>query len=450
MEEKQLFGTNGVRGVVGESMTPGLVLRIGQALGSMRPGTIAIGRDTRTSGPILVNALKAGLMATGCDVVDCGVLPTPALQYIVRDTFAAGAMITASHNPPEYNGVKIVERDGTEMGDAEVIALEGRLVREEYTLADWRGLGAERAAPDLVERYLDGILEHFPDGVGAGMTVAVDPGSGPAALTTPDLLSRMGCEVHAINAQPDGTFPGRMPEPTADGLKALAEIVLETGAAFGVAHDGDADRAVFVDDRGRYLEENREFALIARHVCRRRQGVIVTPVSTSQLIEDVAAATGCTVRYTRVGSIYVARTMLGLIAAGIPVAFGGEGNGGLIYPDHQFCRDGGMTAAMMIGMLAEAGRPLSALADELPPYHFISKRIHTQRPDEVIAAVEAAFPDFSADRTDGVRIAKGKTWALVRRSGTEPIVRVMVEAEDRLSAEAMRDAILERVAPFIG
>ncbi len=449
MEEKQLFGTNGVRGVVGESMTPGLVLRIGQALGSMRPGTVAIGRDTRTSGPILVDALKAGLMATGCDVVDCGVLPTPALQYIVRDTFAAGAMITASHNPPEYNGVKIIERDGTEMGDAEVIALEGRLVREEYTLAGWRGLGAEWAAPELVERYIDGILEHFPEEVGAGMTVAVDPGSGPAALTTPALLSRMGCKVHAINAQPDGTFPGRMPEPTADGLKALAELVLETGAAFGVAHDGDADRAVFVDDRGRFVEENREFALIARHVCGGRQGVIVTPVSTSQLIEDVAAATGCTVRYTRVGSIYVARTMLGLIAAGIPVAFGGEGNGGLIYPDHQFCRDGGMTAAMMIGMLAEAGRPLSALVDELPPYHFISKRIHTQRPDEVIAAVEAAFPDFSADRTDGVRIAKGKTWALVRRSGTEPIVRVMVEAEDRPSAEAMRDAILERVAPLI-
>ena len=449
MEAKQFFGTNGVRGVVGESMTPGLVLRIGQALGSMRRGTIAIGRDTRTSGPILVHALKAGLMAGGCDVVDCGVLPTPALQYIVRDSFAAGAMITASHNPPEYNGVKIVERDGTEMGDAEVIALEGRLVREEYELAGWRGLGTERAAPELVGRYLDGILAHFPRGVGAGMTVAVDPGSGPAALTTPALLSRMGCEVHAINAEPDGTFPGRMPEPTVDGLKPLAELVLETGAVFGVAHDGDADRAVFVDDRGRYLEENREFALIARHVCRRRKGVIVTPVSTSQLIEDVAAETGCTVRYTRVGSIYVARTMLGLIAAGIPVAFGGEGNGGLIYPDHQFCRDGGMTAAMMIGMLAEAGRPLSALADELPPYHFISKRIRTHRPDEVIAAVEAAFPDFTADRTDGVRIAKGKTWALVRRSGTEPIVRVMVEAEDRASAETMRDAILERIAPFI-
>ena len=185
-EKKQLFGTNGVRGVVGESMTPGLVLRIGQALGAMRPGTIAVGRDTRTSGPMLVHALKAGLMAAGCDVVDCGVLPTPALQYIVRDTFAAGAMITASHNPPEYNGVKIVERDGTEMGDTEVIALEVKLFRDEYALSDWRGLGAERAAPELVEHYLDGILAHFPEGVGAGMTVAVDPGSGPAALTTAD------------------------------------------------------------------------------------------------------------------------------------------------------------------------------------------------------------------------------------------------------------------------
>lgn len=447
--EKQFFGTNGVRGVVGDSMTPGLVLRIGQALGSMRQGTIAIGRDTRTSGPVLVHALKAGLMATGCDVVDCGVLPTPALQYIVRDTFSAGAMITASHNPPQYNGVKIVESDGTEMGDAEVIALEGRLVHEQYDLAGWRGLGAERAAPELVGRYLDGIIAHFPEGVGAGMTVAVDPGSGPAALTTPDLLTRMGCEVRTINGEPDGTFPGRMPEPTEAGLAPLAELVVDTGAAFGVAHDGDADRAVFVDDRGRYVEENREFALIARHVCRGRQGVIVTPVSTSQLIEDVATQTGCTVKYTRVGSIYVARTMLGLIAADIPVAFGGEGNGGLIYPDHQFCRDGGMTAAMMIGMLAEAGQPLSTLVDELPPYHFISQRIQTRRPDEVIATVEAAFPDFSADRTDGVRISKGKTWALVRRSGTEPIVRVMVESGDRISAEAMRDAILERVAPFI-
>ncbi|NLX48572.1 MAG: phosphoglucosamine mutase [Methanospirillum sp.] len=449
MKEKRLFGTNGVRGVVGERMTPELVLRIGQALGAMRPGPIAVGRDTRTSGPVLVHALKSGLLASGCDVVDCGVLPTPALQFIVRDTFAAGAMVTASHNPPQYNGVKVIEHDGTEMGDREVIALERRLFDGDFALRDWMNLGTETLAPDLVGRYLDAILARFPGGIGEGMTVAVDPGSGPAALTTPALLRRMGCEVHTINGEPDGTFPGRLPEPTPDGLAPLADLVLETGAAFGVAHDGDADRAVFVDDRGRYVEENHEFALIARHVCRRRRGVIVTPVSTSQLIEDIAEETGCTVRYTPVGSIYVARTMLELIRDGVPVAFGGEGNGGLIYPDHQFCRDGGMTAATMVGLLAGEEKRLSELLDGLPPFHFISERIETGRAGEVVAAVESGFPGYSADRTDGIRISKDRTWALVRPSGTEPIVRVMVEAPDRRSAEAMRDAIRGRIAPLL-
>ena len=211
----------------------------------------------------------------------------------------------------------------------------------------------------------------------------------------------------------------------------------------------DADRAVFVDDRGRYVEENHEFALIARHVCRRRRGVIVTPVSTSQLIEDIAEETGCTVRYTPVGSIYVARTMLELIRDGVPVAFGGEGNGGLIYPDHQFCRDGGMTAATMVGLLAGEEKRLSELLDGLPPFHFISERIETGRAGEVVAAVESGFPGYSADRTDGIRISKDRTWALVRPSGTEPIVRVMVEAPDRRSAEAMRDAIRGRIAPLL-
>jgi len=447
--KKELFGTNGVRGVVGDSMGPELVLRIGQALGAMRPGTIAVGRDSRSSGAMLVHAMKAGLLASGCSVVDCGILPTPALQFIVRGRFAAGAMITASHNPPEYNGVKVIEADGTEMGDEEVIALEERLGSGSYSLADWRGIGDEEDGSGLVDRYIDGILAHFPPGAGRGMTVAVDPGAGAACRTTPRLLERMGATVHAINATFDGTFPNRLPEPTPAGLAPLAALVRETGAAFGVAHDGDADRAVFVDDRGRYVEENREFALIAHHVCRERTGVIVTPVSTSQLIEDVAAATGCTVRYTPVGSIYVARSMLDLIAHGTDVAFGGEGNGGLIYPDHQFCRDGGMTTAMMVALLARTGRPLSELIDALPPYHFISEKKKSSRIDEIVPAVVAAFPDHSADLTDGVRIAKEKTWALVRRSGTEPIVRVMVEAPDRAGAEAMRDAVLAVIRPFL-
>ncbi|NMA10624.1 MAG: phosphoglucosamine mutase, partial [Methanomicrobiales archaeon] len=232
---KQMFGTNGVRGVIGETMTPALVLKIGAALGSMRRGTIAVGRDTRTSGEALTHALKAGLLMTGCDVVDMGVLPTPALQYIIKtNRFDGGAMITASHNPPEYNGVKIIEADGTEMSDEEIIRLEGRFFAEEFDVVDWDGIGSESAAPDRLEEYIEAVVAHFPEGIGKGMTVVVDPGSGPAALTTPIILSRMGCRVHTINARLDGTFPGRMPEPTPEGLQPLSEMVIATGADFGV------------------------------------------------------------------------------------------------------------------------------------------------------------------------------------------------------------------------
>jgi len=442
---KQMFGTNGVRGVIGEMMTPALVLKIGAALGSMRKGTIAVGRDTRTSGEALTHALKAGLLMTGCDVVDVGILPTPALQYVVKtNEFAGGAMVTASHNPPEYNGVKIIEADGTEMSDAEIIRLEGRFFAEEFDTVPWDCVGREAAAPDRLEEYIEAVVSYFPPGIGEGMTVVVDPGSGPAALTTPSILSRMGCRVHTINARLDGTFPGRMPEPTPEGLKPLSEIVLATGADFGVAHDGDADRAVFVDTKGRYIEENYEFALVEDYVCARNTGgLVVTPVATSRLIRDIAEKHDCTVDYTPVGSIYVARRMIELIAGGKNVSFGGEGNGGLIYPDHQFCRDGGMTAAMMVAVLASHnGKKLSDILDELPAYHLIKEKHHTRDPAALVRAVEEAFSGETIEKIDGIKIVRDNAWALVRASGTEPMIRIMIEAKDPGVADAMYREIM--------
>ena len=446
--QKQLFGTNGVRGVSGKDMTPELVLHIGEALGSMRKGTIAVGRDTRTSGEALASAVKAGLMATGCNVVDVGILPTPALQYIVKLGFDGGAMITASHNPPEYNGVKIIEADGTEMGDEEIVKLERRLFDQDFTLAPWDRVGSEEAAPHLLGQYIDAIVAQFPAGIGEGITVAVDPGSGPATRTTPAILERLGCRVFTINATLDGTFPGRLPEPTPEGLAPLADLVLSTGAAFGVAHDGDADRAVFIDNRGRYIEENHEFALVARQVCSERKGIVVTPVSSSLLIEDVAAEQGCSVLYTPVGSVYVARKMIELIAGGKAVAFGGEGNGGLIYPNFQFCRDGGMTAATMVAILGTVKRSLSDLVDDLPPYITIKNKIRTRDIPGLLAAVEEHFKNETIDRTDGLRISRGKTWALVRASGTEPLVRATIESDNREAAEAFNSEILGVTARF--
>jgi phosphomannomutase/phosphoglucomutase len=441
--DKRLFGTNGVRGVVGESMTPDLVMKIGMALATMRPGRIAVGRDTRTSGPALASAVKAGILACGGDVVDLGVLPTPALQYLVREHFDAGAVITASHNPPEYNGVKIIEPDGTEMGDEEIVILEERLFAGSFAVSGWDRVGSESAEPGLVAAYVDAVAGAYPPGIGAGITVVVDPGSGPAAATTPAILSRMGCRVFTINAQMDGTFPGRMPEPSPEGLKPLAGMVLETKADFGVAHDGDADRAVFIDDGGAYLDENEEFALMQQSLCRQQRGAIVTPVSTSRIVEDVARETGCTVEYTPVGSIYVARTMRALADAGTRVVFGGEGNGGLIFPGHQYCRDGGMTAAAMVALIAGAGEPLSRLRERLPPYHMLRDKIRTPDPGAMVEQVKAVFAGEALDLTDGVRINRPEAWALLRPSGTEPFMRLYVEAADREKAEAFAAEIRE-------
>jgi len=426
-------------------MTPDLALKIGLALGTMRPGTVAVGRDTRTSGPALGSALKAGLLAAGCDVVDCGILPTPALQFLVRAHFDAGAMVTASHNPPEYNGVKVVESDGTEMGDEESIVLERHILEETLRMADWEKVGRERTAPSLLEEYVDAITRAFPPSIGEGMTVVADPGCGAAAATTPEILSRMGCRVYTLNCQMDGTFPGRLPEPSPEGLSPLADLVTATGARFGIAHDGDADRAVFVDERGNFIEENVEFCLIADHICRRKRGVIVTPVSTSRLLEVIAQRHGCRVVYTPVGSIYVARTMIALAAQGTPVVLGGEGNGGLIYPSHQLCRDGGMTAATMVSLLAQIDKPLSTLVSELPHFSLIKEKFKEKDPRNLIARLADRFSEERLDFTDGIRIDRGDSWALVRPSGTEPLVRVMVESESEEKARQFYEEIMDAV-----
>jgi phosphomannomutase/phosphoglucomutase len=440
--KKRLFGTNGVRGVVGKDMTPELAMRIAMALGSMRKGRVAVGRDTRTSGPALSAAVRAGLLACGCDVLDAGVLPTPALQYIVRQYADAGVMVTASHNPPEYNGIKVIEPDGTEMGDDEVVLLEERVFSRDFILVPWDAAGTEQDGSGMLQEYVDAIVGAFPAGIGEGMTVVADPGSGPACTTTPAILSALGCRVMTLNARPDGHFPGRLPEPSPEGLAALAELVVAAGAAFGVAHDGDADRAVFIDEKGQYLPEDREFALVQRQVCRENPGVVVTPVSSSRLAEMVAAETGSTVHYTPVGSISVARTMISLAKTGEKVVFGGEGNGGLIFPAHQHCRDGGMTAAMMVATLAREKTTLSELAASLPALCMLKEKIHTTDAVRIIDLVKKRFAGEKLDESDGVRINRDRSWALLRPSGTEPFMRLYVEADDEKTAQAFRDEIL--------
>lgn len=444
--QKRLFGTNGVRGIVGKELTPELVVTIGEAFGTIRKGCIAVGRDTRTSGETLAKAMKSGLLATGCDVVDCGILPTPALQYIIKGQFDGGAMITASHNPPEYNGVKIIEADGTEMGDEETLKLENLIFDRSFSVNSWEHVGNEVNNPHLIKSYINSIVNHFPHKIGSGMTVVVDPGSGPACITTPQILTEMGCRVLTINGIMDGTFPGRLPEPSLEGLKGLADLVVSSGAAFGVAHDGDADRAVFIDENGQFVEENQEFALVAQHICHQKKGEVVTPVSTSQMVEMVVKNEGCIITYTPVGSIYVARTMRSLIEEGKEVVFGGEGNGGLIFPEHQFCRDGGMTAAMMVFILASNGQPLSVLINKLPVRFLIKEKISSPHGIKILEFLTLEYYHEKIDQTDGLKIFRDTSWALVRASGTEPVIRILVDAEDRETGQIFYKELMDHIS----
>ncbi len=451
--EKKYFGTNGVRGVTGADMTPVFALGIAEAFGTMlgEGKTVGIGRDTRTSGPALSAAVHAGLMACGCNVIDFSVVPTPCLQYLVLDhKLDGGVMITASHNPPEYNGIKIIEADGTEMGDERTIQLEQTMIQNKSVVSAWDKVGDCTEEPQARKLYIDSIVSQFPKDCGKGITVVVDPGNGPAAATSPEILRRLGCTVHTINAEFNGRFPGRLPEPSAEGLANLSATVVATGAAFGVAHDGDADRAIFVDENGTFMDGNITLALLASYFSEKNPGgVIVTPVSTSGIVEAVGKKYNCMTSYTVVGSIYVARTMRELLAKGEKVIIGGEGNGGIIYPKHQFCRDGGMSAATMLGFLAEKTRPLSKLIAELPSFTMYQEKRKTTRAKEIVAHMRKYFADCPIDDRDGIRITKGGAWALIRPSGTEPLVRVFTESENPAEAKTLLEEILSEIKPYL-
>ncbi len=435
----RLFGTNGIRGVVGRDMTADLAVRVGRAMGTFfDDGTVALARDTRLSGPMLARAVASGLMSAGCSVIDLGVVPTPGAQYYVAKSghLKGAVVVTASHNPREFNGLKAIDAQGMEMRREDEEAIETIYFEEKYRVVDWSRVGSARSDDSANERYLAGVLAHVDvDAIRRrAFTVVADPGNGAGCVTTPYLLRSLGCRVVTINAQADGAFPGRLPEPVADHLGDLLRVMSEGHADLGVAHDGDADRAVFVDDKGNFLVGDKSLALLARHAIDGRGGTVVTPVSTSSIIEDVVRAAGGRVVRTKVGSPIVARTMFETGAA-----FGGEENGGVIFPEHQFCRDGAMTVAKMLELLAKAGAPLSELAASLPQYHIRKANVPVpvDQREAVLARLVALTQGRRIDTTDGVRILESDGAVLVRPSGTEPIFRVYAEGRTAERAEAL-------------
>jgi phosphomannomutase/phosphoglucomutase len=437
---RRLFGTNGIRGTVNKELNPEFAAKIGGAIGTFfKSGRLIVGHDARISSPMLTRAVISGLNAAGCEVLFAGMAPTPALQYAVKNHGVDGAVIiTASHNPPEYNGVKVVWNDGVEISREQEIEIESIFFSNKTQYAQWDKIGKTKPIQGIIGEYVEAIKGHID--VGKVMEkhyhVVIDAANSVAALAIPKLLRDLGCKVTTINADIDGTFPARPPEPSPENLSELVSTVKSTEADLGVAFDGDADRAIFVDEKGEIHWGDKTFALVEKYFLLKNPGErIVSPISSSMLIKDVADAYGGEVVWTKVGSVVVSRTMKEINAR-----LGGEENGGIFYGPHQAVRDGAMATALVLSIMAETGKSLSSLLSELPEYHIEKGKVEC--PDEikekVLERLIEQVKELNISTIDGVKMwFDDKSSILMRPSGTEPLFRLYAEARTRERAKEL-------------
>jgi phosphomannomutase/phosphoglucomutase len=438
---KRLFGTDGIRGVVGELMTPVFGAEMGMAIGTfLNKGRVVIATDTRTTNMMMKNAVVSGLISTGIDVTDLGIAPTPALQFAVKHFKAnMGVIITASHNPPKFNGIKCIDSDGTELPREKEIKIENIFFRKKYKKASWENIG-KISNEKITDEYINAIKKQVNTNLikKAGLKVVLDCANGAGCFTAPYLLESLGCKVITLNANPMGV-PSHSSEPTPENLKDLVKTVKALDADVGIAHDGDADRAVFVDEKGNYIPGEKTLAFLAGEIVKeKRGGLVVTAVSSSSCVEDAVEKYGGKIEYTKVGSPIIARVMKKKNAV-----FGGEENGGLIFPKFQYCRDGGMAVAKVLEIMAKTRKNLSELIATVPTYFLYKTKIPCSEEKKENAlkkfAEEMKKQKLKISTIDGVKIFFSKGWVLIRPSGTEPIYRIFAESKNFEDAKDMAE-----------
>jgi len=446
----RLFGTNGIREVVGEKFTPSFVGRVVGAIGALLPvgRPIAVGWDGRTSSPAFAHLASSTLALAGHRVVELGLLPTPAIQYnLPRVGAQLGLIVTASHNPPEFNGLKCIGEDGLEVPREFEEKVEAAVDQGSTRVVPFDRVGEVETDSLGAVHYVDGIVAQVDPARIASrhFSVVLDCGNGASAVSSPQLLRRLGCRVVSLNAQVDGTFPGHLSEPVEANVRGTLKVVAAVGADLGIIHDGDADRAIFVDSSGGFVPGEQVFTLLARDaVERHRGGIVVTPVSGSQAVEDAVAPLGGSVVYTRVGSPTVTREMRARGAV-----FGGEENGGSVFPKFQYARDGAMSAAAVLDLLARKGASLADLLKDVPKYALVKEKIAcpVERREVVLAHIAQALGKGGSRvvTIDGVKAYLPGGWVLLRPSGTEPLFRVFAESKDPARARALADEGLAAV-----
>jgi len=429
---RRLFGTNGVRGVFGSELTLDLIVDLSYSLSTYyKNGPIVVGCDGRESSPIISGIVRSTINSAGVDVSNAGLLPTPCLQYAVKSLdYNGGIMITASHNPAEYNGIKPIAADGVEISREDELDVEAIYYSKRFSKID--GYGLDFPDPLVINSYLNDVTQLIDIETirKRRFTIALDAGNGVQATVAPLLAERLGCKIIALNSTIDGTFPSRGSEPTLDNLQVLSSIVRGTKADLGVAYDGDGDRSIFCDEKGVVQPGDRTGATIVSHLLttKHKGADVVCPINSTMAVSIVANEAGSKVIHTKVGSVEVSREMVKRKSI-----IGLEENGGFMYGKLNEVRDGVMTTALVLDMMAREKQTLSTLMSSLPKiFQYKAKfRCNKQKANEVVQSCLKHGSFQNVETLDGAKIWIDKeTWVMVRPSGTEPLVRMYAESTD--------------------
>jgi len=431
----RLFGTAGIRGPILEKVTPELGLKLGSSLATLlgNRGTVAAGYDTRTSSPMLECSLLSGLLAGGCDVVELGLVAIPVLSYFcAHSDVDAGVMVTASHNPPEDNGFKCLTSEGTEYVPSEEEVLEALILNGRYRRVPWEKIGKSEKAEGVTQSYIDATLIHVGELGKKPLRVVVDCANGAACDVAPKLLQKTGCEILVLNSQPDGHFPGHLPEPRPENLGELMETVVRVKADLGVAYDSDADRVAIIDEQGKFVNYSRVIALFSKEAVKARGGgTVITSSDASFCVDEAVEGAGGRVERTRIGQIHVPlRDRRDIVFSGEPWK--------LMDPSWGPWTDGIYSTARLIRMLSEKEVTVSQLFSEIPEYPWA--RLSTPCPDELKSLAMAKIKEaLSGEREireiwtfDGLRLNyEDRSWLLIRPSGTQPLIKIYCEARTK-------------------
>ena len=444
-----LISVSGVRGVIGESLTPEVVSRFAAAFGSMMGrGQVVVGRDSRTSGECIRHAVISGLLSAGCTVVDVGICPTPTVQLMAEGA-SGGIAITASHNTAEWNGLKFIGPDGLFLDEDRGEKLLHLFEERKIHYVKWNELGTVTFQGDASNRHIERIFQvEYIDTTRVGyekFKVVIDCCNGAVSEIGPEFLRRLGCEVVKLHCQPNGIFP-RGPEPVPANLVDLCSTVADCDADVGFAVDPDGDRLSIVSNEGKALGEEYTLALAVQYILSKRKGPVVVNLSTSRMIDDIASRALSTVIRTPVGEINVAKRM-----KEVGSVIGGEGNGGVILPEAHYGRDALVGMALVLQAMAESGSTISKLVDSIPKYHIVKKRYEPDTVDleAAMAAVTEHYANQSPDLRDGVKIDWSDRWIHIRRSNTEPILRVIAEAPDQEDADELCNGTIRTIESLI-